>query len=307
MAYPLLQTVIIPGSSTGGTSSAVDSTGTNFIAFAITIAITKTPVVSDSYGNTWSLVLSKYAPDAGTILYTCFNPTVGPGHTFTVAGSPAPIFASGTVSLFEKGTTATGDVSSSASNTSTINIQPGSITPSQNFEIIITSLANIGQAGSTASINSGFTLLGQQTCSASYYANALAYKYQLVAAAENPTWTNNTATPFELATLQVAFKFASTETATAVLGLSGVGFAGGGGRKETSTANLALSGVSFNAAAGRKETATANLALRGVSFNSIGSITHIKGVGNFALRGVSITASGFNAGAPGGLRQFWTC
>jgi hypothetical protein len=83
---------------------------------------------------------------------------------------------------------------------------------------------------------------------------------------------------------------------------------GGSANTETGTAVLGLSGISFAGLGGRKETGTANLAFRGISFNGTGLTTHIKGTGNMAFGGVTITASGFDPGAPGqGLRQFWTC
>jgi hypothetical protein len=75
----------------------------------------------------------------------------------------------------------------------------------------------------------------------------------------------------------------------------------------TGTGDMSFGGISFVGAGGRSETGTANLAFNGISFNGAGSVVHVKGTGNMAFGGISIVGNGFNAGQPGGLRQFWTC
>jgi hypothetical protein len=85
------------------------------------------------------------------------------------------------------------------------------------------------------------------------------------------------------------------------------GWAPAGAAMLAGTGVLGLAGISFGGAGGRKETGAGNLGFQGVSFNGGGNVVHVKGSGTLALSGISISASGFNVGQPGGLRQFWTC
>jgi hypothetical protein len=184
-----------------------------------------------------------------------------------------------------------------------------SITPNTPYNLTVVSLGEY-LAGTIYSIDSGFTIVRFLLFNSGVnFGFALAYKYQTTAAPVSPTWTDNNG-PNQLASSMAVFPMsapAASISGTGVLGFAGVSFGGGGVRNETGSGGLALAGISFNAAGARKETATANIALQGISFNSVGAITHIKGTGTMAFQGVSITASGFDAGVPGGLRQFWTC
>lgn len=74
--------------ATGGTTSAVDTTGAKLIV--IHAGFSGTPTISDSKGNTWTAgTLVSTSP--ATQFFYCINPTVGTGHTFTIAASVGAI------------------------------------------------------------------------------------------------------------------------------------------------------------------------------------------------------------------------
>jgi hypothetical protein len=69
-------------------------------------------------------------------------------------------------------------------------IQPGSITPAQDNELIISGFTPEGAMGGPASINEGMTIADQiDATGGSNVGIAIAYKTQTTAAAINPTWT----------------------------------------------------------------------------------------------------------------------
>jgi len=177
----------------GGTSDAVDSTGANLIVIGIHRYTTATLTVSDSKGNTYTALTSYQASGmAGIRWYYCLAPTVGSGHTFTIAGTGVypTITAMGfsgvkTSSPFDAENGATG-----ANGTSR---QPGSVTPAENGSLIIAGMAFNG-AVTSPSVNSSMTLQENAPYLASNYMGALAaYYIQPTATAINPTfsWTTS--------------------------------------------------------------------------------------------------------------------
>jgi len=60
------------------TTSAVNTTGATFLVLGVSTAAAVS--ITDSFGNTYSLVGNS---SNGAYLYSCANPTVGSGHTFT--------------------------------------------------------------------------------------------------------------------------------------------------------------------------------------------------------------------------------
>jgi hypothetical protein len=65
--------------------------------------------------------------------------------------------------------------------------QPGSVTPSQNDSLIITAVR--AAAGSTPTIDSGFTEFALGNVGGVHIPGGIAYLIQSTAAAVNPTWT----------------------------------------------------------------------------------------------------------------------
>ena len=144
--------------------------------------------ISDSAGNTWTQ-LSDYAASFYRVrLFYCLAPTTSASHTvtFSKAGSyPTVCFSSWSgVSSYDS------ESGSSATGTS---IQPGSITPSANGALLMTSLFNA--VVQTYAIDSGFTELDNVAFASSQHVGGeFAYLIQPTAAAVNPTWSWSTST-----------------------------------------------------------------------------------------------------------------
>ncbi len=76
-----------------------------------------------------------------------------------------------------------------ATPTTTTSYQPGSITPSENNEVIVTAITS-GGGVTSYSIDSGFTISDQFDLSGGgHFPLGMAYLIQTSAAASNPTWS----------------------------------------------------------------------------------------------------------------------
>ena len=67
------------------TTTGIDTTGANLIVVTVSFIYHGTPPsVSDSYGNSWTLVVESAGGGSlpGDALFYCADPTVGTGHTF---------------------------------------------------------------------------------------------------------------------------------------------------------------------------------------------------------------------------------
>jgi hypothetical protein len=189
--------VTIPGTTSGTTSAGIDTTGASLLIVAVARhGFTSDPTLTDSYGNTW-LPLTPYAGFIGYVLvYYAKNPTVGTGHTFTLAGGNT--FPSACVAAFTGAdTSAPFDVENGngVSYPSSTTIQTGTLTPSQDDSLIIAALASAPNGGPSGyTIDSSFTLIDTvDAINGQSSGSGLAYFLQTTAAAKNPTWTLSTA------------------------------------------------------------------------------------------------------------------
>jgi hypothetical protein len=191
----------------GGTTSGVNTTGANLIVVLISSDSANAKTLSDSKGNTWSAKTAYAdfpATDNEIRAYVATNPSVGPGHTFTVSGSN--IFASIAVLSFS-GAHSSGPFDQQAGQgvASGTSAQPGSVTPSEDNELLIAALTF--EVSNTISVNSGFTIAGQANLIGGVsYGIAAAYKIQTTAGAENPTfsWANACPSAANILTFKVA-------------------------------------------------------------------------------------------------------
>lgn len=175
-------------SGAGGTTDAIDTTGTDLIVVAISSNLTTT-VISDSKGNTYTALTSYANGNARIRVFYCLNPTVGSGHTFTCTSGAYPNMMvtawsgakSSGVFLSESG-------NSAASGTT---IQPGNLSPAESDCLVINAIAHIA---STSSISAGTIAQSRAYVPATSIGGGIAYLIQTAAAATNPTWTINTAT-----------------------------------------------------------------------------------------------------------------
>lgn len=176
---------------TAGTSTAIDTTAANLIVVtSVGFGANSFGTLTDSKGNTWTLRINFLTGGAGyaTGVWECVNPTVGTGHTFTITGGSFPSFCvaafSGVATSSPFGASTTAQVT--VGNTS---IQPGSLTPSTNGSLVLTTMTLSDGITGTVSINSSFTITNQNPHTGSAEGSALAYLVQATAGAVNPAWT----------------------------------------------------------------------------------------------------------------------
>lgn len=145
------------GLNSSVTTSAIDTTGANFLIVFITNHNTDitTLGLSDNKGNTWHH-LNNYntggGPEGG--YWYSYNATCGAGHTVTVSST----FAAGIVFAAFSGIQSSSDPfdvqNGATDNTTTAtSLQPGSITPSVNGELLILSFGTNSGAASGANLS----------------------------------------------------------------------------------------------------------------------------------------------------------
>lgn len=168
---------------TGGTTGSINTTGANLIVVGITCS-TGAPTLSDSASNTWTQLAGQATSGLFESLWYCRNPITSASHTFTAGGSGAAIC----VTAFSGAGGGIDKNSGNAANPATT-IQPGSVTPTVNGEVIVGFVGNGGNV-ETWSVNSSMTISDQLPgISSNYFAAAMAYLIQPTAGAINPTFT----------------------------------------------------------------------------------------------------------------------
>jgi hypothetical protein len=166
------------------TSPSFDTTGANLMIAACG-SYGGYASFSDNKSNAYSLALQNGSGSNTTLDYSRGG-TFGTGHILSLSGGGYQSIAAAAFS----GAPATPlDQSNSFATSGVASIQAGSITPTQNNELIIAVLGPDNNAG-TVTINSGFTII-----TSAPYVNGvcmgiwIAYLLQTTAAAVNPTWT----------------------------------------------------------------------------------------------------------------------
>ena len=221
MAIALVTSTSASSSDAGETcvTSAINTTGASLLVVGLSFDYDGGGSVSDSKSNTWNaLTISGASGGGGAKLFYATNPTVGSGHTFSAGASflYASIFVlafSGakTTSPFDQQNGASGDATTLAT---------GSVTPSENNEVLVTVL-EINGAGLPVSINSSFIKQESKEFSGgNAYGGSIAYLIQTTAGAVNPTWTRTNSNP--LATRIATFKAPASASAKQLAAL-GVG------------------------------------------------------------------------------------
>jgi hypothetical protein len=187
MPYAFVAVGVGAGNDTFSTA-AINSTGANLLVACWTDALID-PVLSDSYGNTWTLARSYKAwTFSSKIYYSYGTPTVGAGHTMTITGTD--FYGSGQLWAFSGADTANPlDQSNESGAAGVTTLQPGSVTPTTAGQLVMTHVAY--DAGTLATINGGFASPGSGSAGSSgvYGGSASSYLIQTTAAAANPTWT----------------------------------------------------------------------------------------------------------------------
>lgn len=180
------------------TTASINMTGATLIVISHTWynVVGRSPI-SDSSSNSYT-ALNNYT--AGSVLSTTLfyvaSPTVTSSMTFT-AGSVGGNFPVICVAGFS-GTAASTpfDVQNGGGSLGFNPVQPGSITPSVNNELVVSGYGNAASgAPNTMSIDSGFTISSQTAGAAgASWGGAIAYLIQTSASAVNPTWSTTSVT-----------------------------------------------------------------------------------------------------------------
>src|SRR6266853_2824698 len=203
----------IAGSSDGlsVTTSGIDTTDADLVVYAVSDLQTSGYTLVDSKGNTISFTGNTYPAASLSVrvrLYYCVAPIVGAGHTATVTTVSGTSYPTICMAAF-KGIKQTSpfDVQNGNADLNLTSLATGSITPSEDKELILTFIGG-GSATGPYSVDSGFTILdGNVLAAAQHFGGALAYKIQTTLASINPTWNQNTSTA--LAVTVASFKEAA--------------------------------------------------------------------------------------------------
>lgn len=193
----------------GGTSSAVDTTGSNLIVLSVSKYDLSAVSVSDSKGNVWTPLTARgIAANSNNRLYYCASPTVGTGHTFTATGSS--VYVALGILAFSGAHATPFDVENGTANGASTSANTGSITPAEDNELVIASISTDATSGK--SIDSGFTFIDVPYGGGVNMGGGIAYKIQGALAAENPlfSWTTNSTSAASIAGFKSAASAAPT-------------------------------------------------------------------------------------------------
>jgi hypothetical protein len=174
------------------TTGTIDTTGADLIVVSTNVDTGDCLgnfSISDNKSNTWTQVASNHSVSLITVMWYSHNPTVGAGHTFSVACNAA---LAGVITIQAWSGSVVGTVSDQANSATTAgatSLNTGSITPSQNNSLIV-SACGVNGGTNTCSVNSGLTISdGIAFSGGVHYGGALAYLVQSPAAAINPLWS----------------------------------------------------------------------------------------------------------------------
>ncbi len=173
----------------GGTTSAINSSTANLLVACVAFASGGSITISDSKSNSWTAGQTAANGPSSLRLYYSVPTSVGTGHTFTIAGSP--IYAAISVQAWAGAHATPYDQINNGAGDPVSSIQPGSVTPSDNGQLLITCMQNSGDTSDSGrTLNSSFTVAGQKGLVGSVsYPVASGYYVQPTAAAINPTWS----------------------------------------------------------------------------------------------------------------------
>jgi hypothetical protein len=203
MAFALVANTIAGGTSGSVTTSAIDTTGATLIVIGLAYddSPSRVVVLTDNKGNEWKHIKSITQGATRSALFYTIPKSVGSGHTFSNINTNN--FSSIAVQAFSGNPNYIVVDQVSSNNISSTTLAPGSITPTKDNELIVTSLA-ISGAGTPISINASFTKTDEiDFSSGNFYGGAIAYLIQTTAAAANPTWTRTNSNP--MASIMASF------------------------------------------------------------------------------------------------------
>ncbi len=192
MAFSVITSGSIPGAADGATTGSLNTSDANLIIVLVTRYTAGSPVtLSDSKMNNWTPLFEQATAVLGAQLYYCSSPVVGGSHTFQVAGTGS---FSGLAVLALAGAASSSPFDVQNGNTGSANtfISAGIVTPSEANEIVVTGvMTNDNTDFDTAAVIDNSFIISSRVASipSTSFAFGLAYKIQVSAVAENPTWS----------------------------------------------------------------------------------------------------------------------
>ena len=199
-------TIKASSNSNGFTTDAIDTTGANFLVCVIATYAGTATNLADSQTNNWTpLTAYNYGSVYYVQTYYAKNATTNASHTFTLTATGLyPAMACSSYSGVD--TTAPADKENGNNQAATTSIQPNSVTPATDGQLLVVGLVN-NVALTGFSINSSFTTL--DTINAGGGTNialGVGYYIQPTAAAINPTisWTNSDGAAANIETFKAA-------------------------------------------------------------------------------------------------------
>jgi len=188
MAITHVASVGAGGSATTVTTGTVDTSGADcLIAVVSRYEDEVGGTLTDSKSNTWTPVslLPEFTVRC-SIWYSAGSPTVGSGHTFTYAGTD--VYASVAVMAFAGVHATPLDQEEAEAVGAVTTIGTGSITPTEDNELVVSGLACIDDG--TYAVDESMTIAYQTPYdSGQHFGLAAAYKIQTTAAAIAPDWS----------------------------------------------------------------------------------------------------------------------
>jgi hypothetical protein len=186
---------VAAGSSNGGssvTTASIDTTScvsNCLIVVGVTYyGINTAPAITDSESNTYTCLTERKITDGATRICYKQNATVDATHTFTATGAAS--FPSIAVQAWSGGRTASSADQQNGANATGTSLAAGSVTPSEDNELVVTTVNNYTDTGTSRTINGSYTITNQVGYSlGQHFPIALAWKVQTTAAATNPTWS----------------------------------------------------------------------------------------------------------------------
>lgn len=188
MTIALVSSTAKQGNVNSVTTSAINTVGANLIVIAIGWYSVTSPSVSDNQGNgaPTALTTSNIASDVGCKLYYYLNPTTNASHTFTFG--PSSIYGGLIVAAFSGvKTTSAFDQQAGATSSSASGLATGSVTPTEDNELVIFAAAKGGASSTVDSTTVGSMIGNFGGITAVTYALGMGYEIQTTATARNPT------------------------------------------------------------------------------------------------------------------------
>ena len=212
MAFSLVSNVTTTGGANGGTTAGIDTTGANLITVVVpSYSGTAAPTLSDSKSNTYTGLTEQVVIDNRLRMFYVLSPTVGGSHTFTVAGTDS--FSSCIVAAWSGA--AAFDQQNGATAAGVSSLATGSVTPSENNELLVYG-AMINDVGDITAVDIGTLLDHFAGVDSVNFGCGFGYQIQTTATARNPSFTGSGT--FNMNAVIATFTAAAAGGATAGFG-----------------------------------------------------------------------------------------